>query len=108
MAQNSEAVIANDQILAENKKLNKKIAIFDKLIIVLGVINIIATFPQVIQIWVYQDAGGISLLSWGYYSFFAAMLLIYGIIHRDVPIIVNYVGGTILFSLVWLGAFIYQ
>jgi uncharacterized protein with PQ loop repeat len=92
----------------KQKHSHSRTELFDKAIILLGVVNIIATLPQVIQIWASQDAGGISLISWGYYSFFAAMLLIYGILHRDKPIIVNYTGGTILFSLVWLGAFIYQ
>lgn len=85
-----------------------RVAFFDKIIILLGICNIIATLPQVIQIWVSQDASGISLVSWGYYSFFACMLLIYGIIHKEKPIIINYTGGTILFTLVWLGAFIYR
>ena len=80
----------------------------DKLIIILGVVNIIATLPQVLLIWTEKSADGISVLSWGYYTFFAAMLLVYGILHREKPIIVNYTGGTILYGLVLIGAILYK
>lgn len=87
---------------------NPAIASFDRFIIILGFVNIIATLPQVLQVWLYEDSSGISIMSWAYYSFFAFMLLGYGIIHREKPIIINYAGGSVLYTLVLIGAVMHR
>lgn len=81
---------------------------FDRAIILVGLFNAVATIPQVLQIWVGQDASGVSLISWVYYSFAAMMFWIYGIIHKEIPIIVNYSAGIILYSLIVIGTLIYS
>ena len=86
---------------------NKAVAMFDRLIIVVGVGGAIATLPQVIQIWSTQDATGVSLISWSYYLFSASMFLIYGLIHRAIPIIINYGAALFLYFLIVLGTAIY-
>lgn len=79
---------------------NKAIAWFDRFIIVVGLFNAVATIPQVLQIWVNQDASGVSLISWSYYMFGSTMFLIYGIIHKEIPIIVNYSAALVLYALI--------
>jgi len=87
---------------------NKKIAWFDRLIVLVGVFNAFATIPQVLQIWISQDATGVSLASWSYYTFGSIMFLIYGIIHKEVPIIVNYSAALLLYALIVLGTIMYS
>lgn len=86
---------------------NPAIAWFDRLIIAVGIVNAIATIPQVLQIWVSQDATGVSLVSWSYYAFAAVMFLIYGFLHRELPIIVNYSVASLLYVLVVIGTYLY-
>jgi len=87
---------------------NKKVAWFDRLIILVGVFNAVATIPQVLQIWIGQDATGVSLTSWSYYTFGSMMFLIYGIIHKEIPIIVNYSAALMLYALIVLGTIMYS
>lgn len=87
---------------------NKFIAWFDKLIILVGILNAVATIPQVLQIWIGQDASGVSVVSWSYYAFGSVMFLLYGIIHKEIPIIVNYSAAMVLYILIVLGTLMYS
>lgn len=73
----------------------------------MGVVNLFATLPQVLEIWVGKNATGVSSFSWGYYSFFSTVLLLYGIVHREKPIIVTYTGAVILYSAIFVGSLFY-
>ena len=79
----------------------------DNLVIWLGIGNIIATIPQVFQIFSTQDASGVSAMSWGYYTIFYAVLSVYGIVHKEKPLIITYLGGVVLFAVIFVGALIY-
>lgn len=87
---------------------SKRMAYFDRFIIVVGILNAVATLPQVLQIWIGQDASGVSIISWSYYAFGSAMFLVYGVIHKEVPIIVNYLAGMTLYVLIVVGTLIYS
>lgn len=79
----------------------------DNLVIWLGIGNIIATLPQVIQIFANEDASGVSSISWGYYTVFYTVLVIYGIVYKAKPLIITYSGGVILFAIIFVGSLIY-
>jgi uncharacterized protein with PQ loop repeat len=87
---------------------NKAIAMFDRLMIVLGALNAVATLPQVLQIWIGKDATGVSLISWSYYCFYATMFLIYGLIHKEAPIIIAYSLALVLYFLIVIGTLLYS
>ena len=97
-------IYVKKQKYPSNKRL---IAFFDKFIIVLGVVNIIATIPQLLQIWVGHNADGVSFVTWAYYAFFSLMMLMYGLLHRELPIILNYSSGMFIYILIAVGAVIY-
>lgn len=63
--------------------------------------------PQVYTIWQNKDASGVSSLSWGYYSVFSTVLLFYGIVHQEKPIIATYAGAAALYAAVFIGSVIY-
>lgn len=77
---------------------------FDKLIVVLGLVNVAATLPQLYEMWNSQDAGGVSILTWAYYVVFTIILLIYAISIKAKPMIIMYTGNTIVYSLVLISA----
>ncbi|MBL8159089.1 hypothetical protein JNJ66_01395 [Candidatus Saccharibacteria bacterium] len=93
---------------AKKTASGRGLALLDKAIIVLGLLNTVATLPQVLQIWIGRDASGVSLFSWAYYVVFAVLLLIYGIAHREKPIIVTYSGGVVCYSLIVVGIVLYS
>ena len=88
-------------------KSSKLTNFFDRLVVLMGIVNLFATMPQVLEVWQGKDASGVSTLSWGYYSLFSAVLLLYGIVHREKPIIVTYVGAVILYAAVFVGSIVY-
>lgn len=67
----------------------------------------VATLPQVYQIYSTQNAEGVSALSWGYYTLFYLILLTYGFVHKETPIILTYSLCVILFAMIFVGAIIY-
>ncbi len=80
----------------------------DKAIYVVGVFGPIMTLPQVWKIWVGKNAVGVSVLSWSAYLIAAFFWLVYGLIHKEKPIIITYslwilmeisiVAGTLIYG----------
>lgn len=79
---------------------------FDKLIVVLGLVNVAATLPQLYEMWSSKDAGGVSIFTWTYYVIFTAILLVYAFSIKSKPMIIMYTGNTIVYSLVLVSAII--
>lgn len=79
---------------------------FDKLIVILGLINVLATIPQVVQIWASPHAGGVSILSWSYYVFFTGALLVYAISIKAKPMIISYSANAAVYAAVLVSAVI--
>lgn len=77
---------------------------FDRLIVVLGLINVLATVPQIIQIWQSPQAKAISLISWVYYTIYAITLLIYAVLIKSKPMIITYTANTIIYLAVVVSA----
>jgi uncharacterized protein with PQ loop repeat len=80
---------------------------FDRFIMVAGALSVIATIPQVIEIWVHKSADGVSSISWAYYVFYSLAFTVYGFIHREFPIIFNYTLATFMYLLVLVGSILY-
>ncbi|OIP85782.1 hypothetical protein COV88_02010 [Candidatus Saccharibacteria bacterium CG11_big_fil_rev_8_21_14_0_20_41_19] len=68
---------------------NKSIRLLDKWIMVIGILSPIMTIPQIIEICVNQDANGVSVVTWSMYAVFAIFWLLYGIVHKSLPLIIN-------------------
>jgi len=81
--------------------------VFDKFIYFGGAIIPITTLPQLLKIWVEKNASGVSLIAW--FSFFVAAVvwLIYGILHREKPIIFVYSIWAIIDILIIVGVIFY-
>ena len=86
------------------KKFKKTI---DYLIYAVAILAPIMTIPQVLKIWVYQNASGISLISWTSYLIFAFVWLSYGIVHKEKPIIITNILWIIMKIFVVIGTIKY-
>lgn len=102
------SVVHAHRVKRKNTKRNTKLVLFfDKLVVFMGILNLVATLPQVITIWAGKDAAGVSSISWGYYSIFSVTFFIYGLIHKEKPIIITYSGSALLYMLIFVGSLIY-
>ncbi len=82
--------------------------LMDKFVYVIAVIGPFITLPQVFKIWVNQSANGISIFSWTGYSLAAGFWLLYGVIHKEKPIIFANITCLIMNLAVLIGALIYS
>lgn len=79
----------------------------DHVIYIVGVAGPLLSLPQVYKIWHYKTAAGVSAFSWGALAVSAVVWFIYGLVHKDKPIILTYAFWIIINTLVMVGALIY-
>lgn len=79
----------------------------DKIIYVVGILGPIMTLHQIYKIWWEQNAAGVSAISWVTYLIVAITWVIYGIMHKEKPIIVIYAFWILLDILIVAGVLIY-
>lgn len=66
---------------------NKWKRFIDNIIYFVGMVGPIMTIPQVWNIWIEQNASGVSPISWSAYLIVSMFWLTYGITHKEKPII---------------------
>ena len=67
---------------------NKWVSKLDNICLVFSVIMPLTTAPQIYKIFVEKTAAGLSLSSWVLYCIAVIPFLLYGIVHKEKPIIV--------------------
>ena len=82
-------------------------AFFDKLMYALAIITPLTNLPQLLKIWLYNNAAGVSSLSWAMFTLMSAMWFIYGLVHKERPIWI--MNGALIFiqSMIAIGAVVY-
>ena len=80
----------------------------DKFIYVVGILGPIMTVPQIMKVWIERNAAGISVTTWLAYTIMSFFWIIYGIIHKEKPIIVS--SGLLFITnlLVVVGTLVYS
>ena len=86
---------------------NKWKNFMDKAIFAVGVVGPTMTIPQLMKIWVGKNASGVSAISWGAYLFVAIFWLIYGIMHKEKPIIFIYSIWIVVDIFIVIGTIMY-
>ena len=86
---------------------NKWVNFLDRFLIVVAVIGPLIALPQIIRIFVFNSAAGVSGLSWGLYALFNIPWFIYGIVHKDKPIMIAYSLSFVANLTVLTGTLIY-
>ena len=67
---------------------DKRIRFLDNICLLFSVFMPLTTIPQIYKIFTYQLVDGLSLLMWVLYCIGVIPFLIYGIVHREKPIII--------------------
>ena len=79
----------------------------DKSIYFVAITGPIMTIPQLSKIWIEQSAAGVSMITWIAYLVTAIFWLLYGIVHKEKPIIITNTLWIVLDSAVIVGTYIY-
>ena len=79
----------------------------DNAVYAVGVFGPVMTLPQVATVWLEKNASGLSLISWIAYLLTAVFWFIYGIMHKEKPIIFTYGIWIVLDLLIVIGVLMY-
>lgn len=75
----------------------------DKLVYVAGFASPIMTVPQAYKIWSEQKAESVAIETWTTYTLVAIVFMVYGIIHKEKPLIFMYSMLFIINSFIVIG-----
>ncbi len=79
----------------------------DKIIFFIGNLGPIMTIPQIIKIWSDKNASGVAVSSWVAFTITSFFWLLYGIAHKEKPIIITFGLWVVFDIIVIIGALIY-
>lgn len=81
--------------------------LLDTVVYAAGIVGPLMTLPQIFEIYAHRNASGVSAVTWAAYALFDIPWIIYGIAHRETPIVVTYVLWFIFNTVVVIGALVY-
>ncbi|MHB1086493.1 MAG: PQ-loop domain-containing transporter [Minisyncoccota bacterium] len=81
--------------------------VLDGAVYAVGTLGPVMTLPQIILIYSTQEAAGISLITWLTWALFDIPWILYGFVHREMPIAVTYSLWFVANLTVALGAVLY-
>ena len=84
------------------------IAWLDRFIIVVAVVSPLFILPQVWAVWASKELDGVSMVTWTGFSVFSIFWLVYGVVHKEKPIIFTSFLSALFNFLVVLGVLIYR
>ena len=79
----------------------------DRLILMVGVIGPAMIVPQIMLIYTEKNASGVSAISWLAWALLDIPWIIYGLVHREPPIVMTYFLWFLGNLLVFFGAVLY-
>jgi len=82
---------------------NKLKNAMDRLIYFIGIIGPLMTVPQIMNVWVYRSSEGVSVLTWNAFTVIAFFWVVYGVLHKEKPIIMTNILWMIFNSLIVAG-----
>ncbi len=77
--------------------------VLDRAMPILALFGPIALIPQVLQVLVLQDASDLSPFTWILWELLSVVWLIYGIVHKELPIIIGN-GAYLVLHAILIGA----
>ncbi len=80
----------------------------DKLLLVVAILGPIAALPQVFHLFATKATDGLSLFSWISFTILNVPWIIYGIVHKERPIITAYVLWFLINLSMSIGIIIYS
>jgi uncharacterized protein with PQ loop repeat len=87
---------------------NKWIKRLDEFLLFVAVVAPIMSIPQIFKIYSTKTAAGVSALSFGFFAFFNIPWIIYGIVHKEKPIVITYILWLICNTSIVVGTLLYS
>lgn len=84
------------------------IRVIDFFIYAGGIIGPFVALPQLLEIWVRKNASGISVATWTGYCVLTSFWILYGVVHKEKPIVVANIVWLFFNIAITIGAAIYQ
>lgn len=84
------------------------IRIVDRVVFLVGVVGPFFSLPQVFKIWESGETMGLSIETWVAYFVFSIVWFIYGIAHREAPIIISNGIYAVINFLIVLGIILFS
>ncbi len=81
--------------------------LLDRVVFAAGIVGPVLTLPQIVLIYTNHDASGISAMSWFGWAALNVVWILYGLVHREPPIVMTYSFWFIANSTVAIGAVLY-
>lgn len=86
---------------------NVSLRALDGIVLFTGILGPLMTIPQIVQIYIYHEAAGVSLFTWGMYAIFDTPWIVYGFVHRERPIAITYMLWFTMNALVAIGVVVF-
>jgi uncharacterized protein with PQ loop repeat len=86
----------------------KWIRFLDRFLLVVAVIGPLSALPQIFKIYFLKSAGDISLITWSFWAAGNLPWILYGIVHKEKPIIIAYSLWFITNMIIIIGVLIYS
>lgn len=64
------------------------VSLMDRMAYLMGIVTVLVNIPQLVAIWTSPDTQGVSLISWIGFFLGSCFWVIYGLLHKERPIIV--------------------
>ena len=102
------------KLTARKKKIiiyphpDRRIRIIDDIVLVIGIIGPLANIPQIFKLFIEKNSIGISAITWMFYVMMGIPWIVYGIIHKEKPIIVAQSLWLITNVIILLGVLMYS
>ncbi len=88
---------------AQNIPIKAHHTILDYLVYFIAIASPLMTIPQICDIWILGLKEGVSFMTWSAYFVASIVWLIYGIVHKDKPIIVSNILWVFMNGMVAVG-----
>lgn len=82
--------------------------ILDQLLYIVSVVMPLLILPQVYIIFVHRNVAGVSIPTWSLLGLFSIPWFVYGVVHRDKHIMINYALFIVLDFAVVAGVLLYS
>lgn len=100
------------------KRLYKKLEMYphpeafkrflDRIMVFVAIAGPIAMLPQVYQAFASQDTKGLSVITWVVWTFISVIWFIYGLVHKEIPILVSQGIYFVLHICILMAIFLYS
>lgn len=84
-----------------------KIRVLDNIILVISAVAPLANLLQIMKIFQTKSADGVSLVAWTLFVMFNIPWVVYGIVHKEKPLIINFSLWLVTNMIVVIGILLY-